>query len=134
MANSVIVRTSRKDGVMQKVEVAATDLPQVTAPIGTIAAAGSTAADGTAAAPGANKVTGADATKGVTLPASAAGMEVFVRNDDGTSALKVWPATTGGVINRGSAGAALSVPANTACLLVAIDSSDDWFSVPRVPS
>ena len=107
----------------------------VTLPVAAVAAAGSSntdAADITAY--GVVHATGADGTKGVKLPAAAAGKVVVVKNSDAANAvLKVYPAT-GDKINSGTATTgSLNMAAKTSTVLVAIDATD-WFSVPLLPS
>lgn len=73
------------------------------------AAAGADQAGATALTAELNAVTGADGTKGVKLPTAEADRSVTVLND-GTSALKVYPAT-GGQINALGANAAFTLGA-----------------------
>lgn len=97
-----------------------------------VAAAGSTAADAAAVAAGFTQITGADATKGVILPtAPAAGTIVWLKNN-AAAVLKVWP-DVAATVNAVAAHGALSVPANTAVLLIA-DSTTQWWSLPLLPS
>lgn len=77
--------------------------------------------------------TGADGTKGIKLPAAAAGRAVIVKNSDAANAiLKVYPAT-GDAINAIAANSALSMAAKTSALFVAIDATT-WFTLPLLPS
>lgn len=107
----------------------------VTLPVTAVAATG---ADNTDAAEitgyGVVHATGANATKGVKLPAAAAGKIIILKNADAANAvLKVYPAT-GDKINSGTATTgALSMAAKTAAMFVAIDGTD-WFSLPLLPS
>lgn len=75
-----------------------------------IAAAGSSQSDATQLMNGAmNTVSAADGTKGVLLPAAAAGgPPVYVYNEHATNGLKVYPAT-GDDINDGTANAAITM-------------------------
>lgn len=107
----------------------------VTLPVAAVAAAGSSDTDAAAiTAYGVVHATGADGTKGVKLPAAAAGKVVVIKNSDAANAvLKVYPAT-GDKINSGTATTgSLNMAAKTSAVLVAIDATD-WFSVPLLPS
>lgn len=115
--------------------------PTITGPTQTInveavAAAGNAQGNGTAvtaAAPALIHGTGADATKGIVLPAAAAGKVYYVKNADAANAiLKVYPAS-GDAINALSADAAISMAAKTAALFVAIDATT-WFTFSLLPS
>jgi hypothetical protein len=98
-----------------------------------VAAAGSEQADAAAIATGITWVTAANATKGVKLPAAAAGLVCIVKNDDTANAvLKVYP-NTGDTINALEANADLSMAAKTACMFVCYDGTA-WFTVPLLPS
>jgi len=134
--NNLRASASRASGVTKRYDAAATGVGALQNPVTAVAGAGSSLATGTAisANPGVVKFTGADGTVGATLPPSAGSSPIPIRNPDATNAAKVYPNTSTGVINNGSAGAALSIPANTACVLYPLDGSDNWFSVPRVPS
>lgn len=102
-------------------------------PTATVAAAGSTQTDAAAIATGFTLVSAANATKGVLLPAAAAGLVCIVKNIDAANAmLKIWPAGTN-VINALSASAAFSIAAKTSVILVAYDATT-WYSVPLLPS
>jgi len=100
-------------------------------PSATVAATGSNQATAAAIASGFTLVSAADGTKGVKLPAAAAGLVVIVKN--GVAAdLELYP-NTGDKINGGSANAALTMAASTSAVLVAYDDVD-WYSVPLLPS
>ena len=102
-------------------------------PSATVAAAGSSQADAAAIATGITWVTAANATKGVKLPAAAAGLLCVVKNDDTANAvLKVYP-NTDDTINALSANAALSMAAKTAAVFACYDGTA-WFTVPLLPS
>jgi hypothetical protein len=104
-----------------------------TVPSATVAAAGSAQGDAAALATGFTLVTGADGTKGVILPAAAAGKQVEIKNDDAANAvLKVYPAT-GDAINAIAANGALSMAAKTSALFTAYDATT-WYTTPLVPS
>lgn len=75
---------------------------------GTLAAAGTNQATATAISDQLTAVTAADGTKGVKLPTAEDGELRFVINTDASSALKVYP-NTSGTINGGSANAAVSI-------------------------
>lgn len=94
----------------------------LSADIGTVAAAGSTLATGTAIANGTTYVTGADGTKGVTLPTAFAGQNYVIFNNGG-SALKVYPTSASMAFNGGSAGAAITVAANKGAYITVISST-----------
>lgn len=99
----------------------------------TVAATGSAQTDAAALSAGFNLATGADATKGVILPAAAAGLVIIVKNDDAANAvLKVYPAT-GDAINALSANASYNMAAKTSMLIVAYDSTT-WYTVPLLAS
>lgn len=97
----------------------------------TVAATGTVQADAAVVSTGLVAVTAADATKGVKLPAAAAGKQVLVKNT-AAAILKVWPAT-GDAINAGAANASYSMAASTAALFVAYDDTT-WYSLPLVAS
>jgi hypothetical protein len=106
-----------------------------TLPVAAVAAAGS---DNTNAAAIANygvvHATGADGTKGVKLPAAAAGKVVIVKNSDAANAiLKVYPGASDKINSGTATTGSLSMAAKTAAMFVAIDDVD-WFSVPLLPS
>lgn len=104
----------------------------------TVAAAGSTNADAgsiTANAPiNVIVATGADATKGVILPAAAAGTIYVVKNIDAANAiLKIYP-PSGAQINALTATTgALSMAANT-CAVFAFSSATQVYTAPLLPS
>jgi len=100
-------------------------------PSATVAATGTNQATAAAIASGFTLVSAADATKGVKLPAAAAGLVVIVKNGE-NAVLKLYP-NTSDAINGLSANAALSMAANTSAVLVAYDSTT-WYSVPLLPS
>lgn len=94
----------------------------------TVAAAGSDQTDAAAVADGYTLATGADGTKGVKLPAAAAGGFCIVKNN-AASALNLYP-NTDDKIDGGSANAAVTVDAYSAAVLVAYDATD-WYTVAR---
>jgi predicted RecA/RadA family phage recombinase len=99
----------------------------------TVAATGSTQGDAAAIADGFTLVTAADGTKGVKLPAAAAGALCLVKNADAANAiLKVYP-DTGDAINALAANAALSMAAKTSAVFVAFDATT-WYTIPLLPS
>lgn len=98
-----------------------------------VAAAGSAQGDAAALALGLNVVSAADGTKGVKLPAAAAGRVVFVKSTTAGQVLKVYPAT-GDAINALSANTALSLASGaTPAILVAADAAT-WYTFPLLPS
>jgi predicted RecA/RadA family phage recombinase len=99
----------------------------------TVAAAGSAQGDAGAIPAGATFVlaTGADATKGVILPALAAGQMCVVKNVD-NAVLKVYPAS-GGTINVLSANAAISMAARTIATFIGA-SATQVYTLPLLPS
>lgn len=97
------------------------------------AAAGSTRADATALTASFSWVTAADATKGVVLPAPAAGRVVVIKNDDTANAILKVYAPGSAKINGVAGSTAFSMAAKTAGFFVAYDATD-WFSVPLVAS
>lgn len=100
-------------------------------PTATVAAAGTTAANAGALVTGFNLVTGADDTKGVVLPAAAAGKVVIIKVGDGAD-LKIWPAT-GDAINAIAVDSAMTVVDDVALILVALNATT-WYTVPLLPS
>lgn len=110
--------------------------PTITVPVQVLAAAGNsqgTAGAITAASSGLIHATGADGTKGIVLPAAAAGKFYFIKNDDAADAiLKVYP-NTSDAINAIAADSALSMAAKTAAVFVAIDATT-WFTFSLLPS
>lgn len=102
-------------------------------PSATVAAAGNSQGTGAAIATGFTLVTAADATKGVVLPAAAAGKVCIVKNADAANAvLKVYPATDD-AINAIAANSALSMAAKTSAVFVAYDATT-WYTTPLLPS
>lgn len=102
-------------------------------PVATVAAAGSVQGDAGACVAGFTHATGADATKGVRLPAAAAGVICIIKNSDAANAiLKIWPAS-GDAINAITADAAFSIAAKTSVMLIALDATT-WYSLPLLPS
>ena len=110
--------------------------PNMTINVEAVAAAGTAQGDATAATetgPALIHGTGADGTKGIKLPAAAAGRILFVKNADAANAvLKVYPAT-GDAINALSADAAISMAAKTSAVFVALDATT-WYTIPLLPS
>jgi len=100
-------------------------------PTATVAAAGTTAANAGALVTGFNLVTGADDTKGVVLPAAAAGKVVIIKVGDGAD-LKIWPAS-GDAINAIAADSAMTVVDDVCLMLIALDATT-WYSLPLLPS
>lgn len=98
----------------------------------TKAAAGSNQGDATAiTAEGFCLVSAADATKGVKLPAAAAGTQVTIKNN-ANAVLKVYP-NTDDAINALSANASLSMAAYTCATFRAYDGTT-WYTEPLLPS
>ena len=99
--------------------------------IHTIAAAGSDL-------DGATRITGeiVNATSGsggIKLPTDCKARDMFVVNNDIGGTLSLYPPTSAGTINGGSAGAAITISDNDSCIVVAI-TNDDFITVPRTPS
>ncbi|MCW8128920.1 MAG: hypothetical protein KIS92_00920 [Planctomycetota bacterium] len=90
--------------------------------IGTAAAAGSNQGDGTALTKAINYITASDGTKGVVLPAAAAGLRCVVHNTVGTAVLKVYPASSDAIGTR-SANAAIELPGGGNATFEAIDAT-----------
>jgi hypothetical protein len=107
----------------------------VTLPVAVVAAAGSDNTNAGAIADyGVVHATGADGTKGVKLPAAAAGKIVIVKNADAANAiLKVYPGASDKINSGTATTGSLNMAAKTAAMFVAIDDVD-WFSVPLLPS
>ena len=100
-------------------------------PSATVAAAGATQANAAAIATGFTLVSGADATKGILLPAAAAGLTCVIKNN-AAAVLKVWPAS-GDAINAIAVDSNYVLASLTSTLLVAYDSTT-WYSVPLLAS
>lgn len=79
----------------------------------TISAAGSTLATATPINTKMADVTTVAASTGVSLPAGAAACDIVIVRNGGANALSVYPATSSGTINGGSAGAAVSLATTT---------------------
>uniref|UniRef100_A0A6M3XW23 Uncharacterized protein n=3 Tax=viral metagenome TaxID=1070528 RepID=A0A6M3XW23_9ZZZZ len=100
-------------------------------PTATVAALGANQGDAAAITTGFTLVSGADATKGVKLPAAAAGLTAIVVNN-AAAVLKVWP-NTDDAINGLGANNNIAMAANTAATYVAYDATT-WYTIPTVPS
>lgn len=98
----------------------------------TVAAAGSTQANAAALSDGFNLVSAADGTKGVRLPAAAAGRVVIIKNNTSAQTLKVWPAT-GDAINAVVADSNATMAGLTSWLMIAYDATT-WYTVPLLAS
>ena len=107
----------------------------VTLPVAAVAAAGNDNTNAAAiTAYGVVHATGADGTKGVKLPAAAAGKVVIIKNADAAnSILKVYPGASDKINSGTATTGALSMAAKTAAMFIAIDDVD-WFTVPLLPS
>ncbi len=78
-------------------------------------------------------VTAANGTAGVQLPVAVAGMRFNLHNSPAANAaLKVYPQVNS-QINEAGSNTALTVAANSACELIAYNSTS-WYSCPKVPS
>lgn len=102
-----------------------------TMPSATVAATGSTQSDAAAIALGFTLVSAADATKGIKLPAAAAGYICVIKNG-ANAVLKIWP-NTDDAINAIAANGSLDIAALTSAYLVAYNATT-WYSVPLLPS
>lgn len=101
--------------------------------VAAVAAAGSEQADAAVVTEGLTHATGADGTKGVQLPAAAAGKICVIKNSEAADAvLNVYPATDD-AINALSANAVFEMAAKSAAVFVALDDTT-WVTVPRTPS
>ena len=104
----------------------------VTTVVATKAAAGNSQGTATAiTAEGFCLVSAADATKGVKLPAAAAGKRLTIKNG-ANAVLKVYPGTDD-AINALQANASLDMAAYAACELIAYDATT-WYTNPLLPS
>jgi hypothetical protein len=92
--------------------------------VGTVAAAGSSQSDAAAINNRVTYVTAADGTKGVVLPACAAGLRFDVYSTVATNGLKIYPAT-GDDINDGTANAAVTIEGKTLASFIGVD-ADTW--------
>lgn len=123
-------------GAMTVADGATFTTPNMTINVEAVAAAGSAQGDATAATetgPALIHGTGADGTKGIKLPAAAAGRILFVKNADAANAiLKVYPAS-GDAINALSGDTAISMAAKTSAVFIAVDATT-WFTIPLLPS
>lgn len=99
--------------------------------LATVAATGSDQAGAASVDVGFTLVSAADGTKGVKLPAAAAGKRVEIKNNV-NAVLKVYPAT-GDAINAIAANSALSMAALTSAVFNAYDDTT-WYTTPLVPS
>lgn len=141
---TVTVKTSRSPGNANERSVSidaalGSSMTFGTPGVAAVAAAGTTLGTGAPiAGPGFQNVSGASGTNGITLPSTSgspgAAVPIPIYNSNASNALLVYPNTSTGTINGGSAGAALSVAAGKSCILWPIDSSDDWISIPKTPS
>lgn len=95
-------------------------------PAATVAATGTNQGTAAAVTAGFTRVTGADGTKGVKLPAAAAGTTVMIVNAV-AQPLKVYP-NTSDKINGGSANAAVIMENSTTMIVVALDDTD-WYTL-----
>jgi len=100
-------------------------------PTATVAAAGDAQANAAAITTGFTLVSDADATKGVKLPAAAAGLVCIVKNN-ANAVLKVWP-NTDDAINAVAANANGVLAAFTAATYVAYDATT-WYTIPLLGS
>lgn len=133
--NVTIEKGTLYDVTLSNPTITGTLTGNVTFPVAAVAAAGTNDTNATSISDyGVVHATGADGTKGVKLPAAAAGKVVIIKNSDAANAiLKVYPAT-GDKINSGTATTgSLNMAAKTSAVLVAIDATD-WFSIPLLPS
>lgn len=107
----------------------------VTLPVAAVAAAGSDNTNAAAiTAYGVVHATGADGTKGVKLPAAAAGKVVIIKNADAANAiLKVYPGASDKINSGTATTGSLNMAAKTAAMFIAINDVD-WFTVPLLPS
>lgn len=107
----------------------------VTLPVAAVAAAGNDNTNAAAiTAYGVVHATGADGTKGVKLPAAAAGKVVIIKNADAANAiLKVYPGASDKINSGTATTGSLNMAAKTAAMFIAIDDVD-WFTVPLLPS
>lgn len=95
--------------------------------VGTVAAAGSAQGDAAALTNAVTYVTAADGTKGVVLPAAAAGTLRLVYNTHATNGLKVYPAS-GDDVNDGTGDAAVTIEGKTLAIFLALDAST-WAAI-----
>lgn len=100
-------------------------------PSATVAATGTNQATAAQLADGFVLVSAADATKGVKLPAAAAGRQVHVKNG-ANAALPVYPAT-GDAINAIAVNSPITMGALTSATFTAYDATT-WYTNPLVPS
>jgi hypothetical protein len=100
-------------------------------PTATVAAAGTNQATAAAITTGFTLVSGADDTKGVVLPAAAAGLVCFIKVGDGAD-LKVYPAS-GDAINAIAANSPITVVDDVCFALIALDATT-WYTLPLLPS
>lgn len=99
----------------------------------TVVATGNAQGDAAQIGLGFSLVSAADGTKGVILPAAAAGLQVTVKNIDAANAvLKVYPATSD-AINAIAANSPISMGAKTCCTFTAYDGVT-WYTNPLLPS
>jgi len=104
-----------------------------------LAATGSTIGDAAAlTGQGITFVTGADGTKGIKLLVSVGAGGVYIIFNRAAAILKLYPDSATGKINDATAAAALSIAANTACIIVTKTAAGITnslsYSLPLVPS
>jgi hypothetical protein len=100
-------------------------------PSATVAAAGTNQATAAQIATGFTLVSAADATKGILLPADAAGLTCVIKNN-AAAVLKIWP-SSGDAINAIAADSNYVLASLTSTVLVAYDATT-WYSVPLLAS
>jgi hypothetical protein len=103
-----------------------------TIPSATVAAAGSSQSNAAAVATGFTLVSASDDTKGVKLPAAAAGLVCIIKNNVSAKTLKIYP-NTDDAVNAVAANSSFDIAGLTSCVLVAYDATT-WYSVPLVAS
>lgn len=101
----------------------ASSAPNLTS-TGSITAAGTTIADATALTSFVNVVSTTATSTGVKLPDVPVGQSVFVQNN-GANALNLWPHSSTGTLNGGTAGAAVTIAAAAGNICVR-SSSTNW--------
>jgi hypothetical protein len=100
-------------------------------PSATVAATGTNQATAAQIATGFTLVSAADATKGILLPAAAAGLTCVIKNN-AAAVLKIWPAS-GDAVNAIAADSNYVLASLTSTVLVAYDATT-WYSVPLLAS
>lgn len=140
MSNYITVMASRTTGEQKSSRITVEQALGATTTFGTpgmqaVVASGSSQSTATPIAQGgAIKSSAGDGTKGCTLPSTASGAVPQPFYNTAAGICPVYPNTSSGTINGGSAGAAVNVAAGKSCWFIPLDGADNWFTIPVTPS